>query len=639
MKTINQIVGQLDEQLGTASDPITRVDLLNRQAYELRHSDTSASLEKSREAVTLSESAGYEKGLAQALLNVGFSEMVQANYEAAFAIFFRASSIFESLGDPEGRGHALYNIGVTYSRTGDYSEAVTILEQSLSIRRSLHDKEGEAACLMQLAYIYERFGNDTEALDYYNDCIELRKEIGDIAGIGAALVGTGIIRQKRKEFGAAEADLKKSLAIREEIGEVHGWLVSMNYLAELYIIQQKLGEAESYLDTAIRKANEQVPPFAANLCRLYTSLSKVHVATGRFPEAIDMLQQALEAALKANLKYLLYDIYLSLSQVYKQKGDLAQALESYESFHLVREEVINLSANARLKNLALSNQMEVERKESEIFRLRNTELKEAYEQLQRTQEQLVQTEKLAYLGHLIAGIAHEIQNPLNFVNNFADVSLELLEELIEEQRAQGSSESTVLADIRLNLQKIAFHGKRADSIVKSMLQHSRSSNDQKEPTDINTLIDEYLRLSYESAKAKDKSFRVQMETVFDRRIEKINIIPQDIGRVLLNLFNNAFYAVLEKKKNLNSFEPAVRVQTALVGDGVEITVWDNGTGIPKNQTNKIYQPFYTTKPTGEGTGLGLSLSYDIITKGHGGELRVQTEEGTFTAFTVRLPLS
>lgn len=277
---------------------------------------------------------------------------------------------------------------------------------------------------------------------------------------------------------------------------------------------------------------------------------------------------------------------------------------------------------------------------------RTTELATSLNQLKLTQSQLVQSEKLASLGELTAGIAHEIQNPLNFVNNFSEVSIELMDELIQEMQDGNFAEiSSISTDVKQNLEKINYHGKRADSIVKGMLQHSRSSNGLKELTDINALADEYLRLAYHGLRAKDKSFNAGMKTNLDPSLSadengngKINIVSQDIGRVILNLITNAFYVVDQKKRNAQTgYDPMVVVSTKRKNESVEISVKDNGTGIPQKVLDKIFQPFFTTKPTGQGTGLGLSLSYDIV-KAHGGDLKVETKEGEGSEFIISLPV-
>jgi signal transduction histidine kinase len=270
---------------------------------------------------------------------------------------------------------------------------------------------------------------------------------------------------------------------------------------------------------------------------------------------------------------------------------------------------------------------------------RTKELKHSLEELRSTQAQLIQSEKMASLGELTAGIAHEIQNPLNFVNNFSDVNQEMIDEAGEEiDKGNIGQVKNILNDIKENSAKISHHGKRADAIVKGMLQHSRISTGQKESTDINALTDEYLRLSYHGIRAKDKSFNATLQTNFDASIGRINIVPQDIGRVILNILNNAFYAVNEKKsQSSETYEPTISVFTKRVSNRIEIVVKDNGDGIPQKVIDKIFQPFFTTKPTGQGTGLGLSLSYDII-KAHGGEIKVQTKEGEGSEFLVQLPV-
>jgi signal transduction histidine kinase/ligand-binding sensor domain-containing protein len=269
------------------------------------------------------------------------------------------------------------------------------------------------------------------------------------------------------------------------------------------------------------------------------------------------------------------------------------------------------------------------------------EIEKAYTELKTTQKQLIHAEKMASLGELTAGIAHEIQNPLNFVNNFSEVNFDLLSDMKDElSKGNVTEAATIASTIAENEQKILHHGKRAELIVKSMLQHSRSSSGQKEPTDINSLADEYLRLAYHGLRAKVKNFNVRLETEFDPRIGKINVDPQDIGRVLLNLINNALYAVSQRQLTSagNEFEPQVSVKSKLVSGKVVISVSDNGIGIREEVVGKIFQPFFTTKPPGQGTGLGLSLSYDIITKGHGGELKVDTAEGRGSTFTIILPV-
>ncbi len=323
--------------------------------------------------------------------------------------------------------------------------------------------------------------------------------------------------------------------------------------------------------------------------------------------------------------FVLFFSWILFKRYDQQKKEIAQQALDKERF--AKEKEIERSELIEQQKAGLEEQVTK----------RTAELKQSLEELKSTQSQLIQSEKMASLGELTAGIAHEIQNPLNFVNNFSEVNNELVDEINNENDIDGIK--AIANDIKQNSEKILFHGKRADAIVKGMLQHSRQTSGTKEPTDINALCDEYLRLSYHGLRAKDKNFNADFKTDFDENIGSINIIQQDIGRVLLNLYNNAFYAVSEKKKTADEdYQPTVSIQTKKINDKIEVRVKDNGNGIPQNIVDKIFQPFFTTKPTGQGTGLGLSLSYDII-KAHGGEIKMKTKEGEGSEFIIQLPIT
>jgi len=407
-------------------------------------------------------------------------------------------------------------------------------------------------------------------------------------------------------------------------------------------------------------------------------LTLVRIKQNRLNEAIELLKKDI-----IRLKNFRLDIlrdYKMLAALYEQTGNYEKANEANNTFISLQD---SLQADQnKYRSLSFETEQEMNEKELSITKLQsenkisaltrnfsfgmagllfllagvvyyrykakqkaNKVLETTLTNLKSTQAQLIQSEKMASLGELTAGIAHEIQNPLNFVNNFSEVNKELLVEMKDEIEKGNYEEVKAIADdVKQNLDKINHHGKRADAIVKGMLQHSRSSSGVKEPTDINALCNEYLRLSYHGLRAKDKNFNATMKTDFDNSIGNINIIPQDIERVVLNLLTNAFYAVDEKKKlNIPGYEPTVTVSTRLLnppsgGRGAEIRVSDNGNGIPQKVLDKIFQPFFTTKPTGQGTGLGLSLSYDIV-KAHGGEIKVDTKEGDGSVFILNLPTS
>ena len=384
----------------------------------------------------------------------------------------------------------------------------------------------------------------------------------------------------------------------------------------------------------------------------------IRIEQKKYAEAVDFLKKDLIRIQNFRIEKL--RDYKLLADVYEKTGDNLAAKESYKTYINLQDSVI--ADQNKYNAISFEAEQQMNEKELSIGKLTNQTkisnltrnftigiaalfiilagtiyyrfqskkkangvLEKTLADLRATQSQLIQSEKMASLGELTAGIAHEIQNPLNFVNNFSEVNTELIDELQQELKTGNTEEAMAISnDIKANEEKINHHGKRADAIVKGMLQHSSSGTGKKEPTDINKLADEYLRLAYHGLRAKDKTFNATMITDFDDSIGMINVIPQDIGRVVLNLITNAFYVVDEKKKQLGEgYEPTVTVSTRKNNRKVEIMVKDNGNGIPEKVLDKIFQPFFTTKPTGQGTGLGLSLSYDIV-KVHGGELKVET---------------
>ena len=373
------------------------------------------------------------------------------------------------------------------------------------------------------------------------------------------------------------------------------------------------------------------------LLRSYTALSEYHKAAGNNDSAVkyqsliikinDSLFNSKQAQQFQNIDF----------DEQQRQHQIEAAKSAYRNKLRTEVLIAGLIIFLFLAVILLRNNRH-RKKANALLSRQKKELQSALATLKATQKQLIQSEKMASLGELTAGIAHEIQNPLNFVNNFSEVNTELLEEMKQEIDKGNFQQAKAIADdIIENEEKIIHHGKRADAIVKGMLQHSRSGSGQKELTDINTLADECLRLSYHGMRAKDKSFNVEIKTDFDNSIGAINIIPQDIGRVLLNLFTNAFYAVTEKKKQVgDGYEPIISVSTKKLTDKIELRVRDNGNGIPQKVLDKIFQPFFTTKPTGQGTGLGLSLSYDII-KAHSGELKAETKENEGAEFIIQLP--
>jgi len=461
------------------------------------------------------------------------------------------------------------------------------------------------------------------------------------------------------ETGAlAEAEelIKKCWQLIEEnnipVGARPGTMAPDYYLALVRIKQNRLNDAIELL----KKDIVRLKNFRLDILRDYKMMAALYEQTGNYEKANDAHKTfiSLNDSLQAD-----QNKYRSLSfETEQEMNEKELSITKLQSENKISALTRNFSFGMAGLLLLLAGVVYYRYKSKQKANLVLQEQKQKVEttlkELKSTQSQLIQSEKMASLGELTAGIAHEIQNPLNFVNNFSEVSREMIDELKPFDKLRVTAEQEeLLNDIDANLEKISHHGKRAAEIVKGMLQHSRSSSGIKEPTDINALCDEYLRLSYHGLRAKDKNFNATMKTDFDNSIGKINIIPQDIGRVVLNLLTNAFYAVGEKSSiwnlqsgnKIDAYTPTVSVSTKKVDSKVEIKVTDNGNGIPQKVLDKIFQPFFTTKPTGQGTGLGLSLSYDIV-KAHGGELKVETKEarpddpvgrGEGSTFSIQIP--
>ena len=562
----------------------------------------------------------------------------------------------------------------------DFSETIPNALSALSIYKPLNDKLGVASAHLVLQAAYR------EARDYRNALMHALsgEQIAEVNGLRGALVFPGYrlaplflaeIGQTyllMNQLDSAELYTQKSIA-QNELFNGAKWNFPIYLLATIQSLQGNYQLAMENYHLAIPLAIQN--GFFRDTIQIFSGMSTLFRKTGELDSSIYYARIVANAwTPESEIKNLL-EAVSNLAQVYKMRGNGDSALKYTELSHALEDsilsnekdrEVQNLTFNERLKQQEILAEQAKYKSRVQLYTLsaglfalflliailwRNnrqkqkakSEIERAYSDLKATQSQLIQSEKMASLGELTAGIAHEIQNPLNFVKNFSEVSNEMIDEMNAQLNKGDTGEAKLIAaEIKQNLEKINHHGKRADEIVKSMLQHSRGSSGKKELTDINALVDEYLRLAYHGMRAKDKFFSVTTKTDLDNSIGKMNIIPQDMGKVILNLINNAFYAVDEKKKALHppkggvEYEPTVTVSTKKFEDKVLISVKDNGIGISQTILDKIFQPFFTTKPTGQGTGLGLSLSYDIV-KAHGGEIKIKTKEEEGAEFVVSLP--
>jgi len=675
-----------------------KIDDLNDNAWRVRIIDSPKAFDLSHESVKLARQIDYPKGLAEGLRSLGFCYVRLFKNDKALPLLKESLSLFETLNDVKGqgvvyeylgiiernwgnlgasldllfKGHHLilnedspeilaticYQIGVTYKHLGNYENALDYLFQSLSVAKSTHFELMEAYAINIIGSVYFDNGDYKHALKYYQQGLVARHQSHDKWGEAGSLDNIGFTFLKLKDYKQAIHFCTKSLEISQSTDDKKGQANTLLHLAEIYKETGDLKKAveNSNISLDIRRVRGDKRGEVEALLFIADLRSE---EIEQDSQIFELLSYALAIAEEIKSQDLISKTHYNFYEYYSRKKNYKKSLFHLESNLHMEKELHKNAIAQKVLNLEISYKANEARKEADAIRQRNEELKRfnkkikqqkkrlenALTELKATQAQLIQSEKMASLGELTAGIAHEIQNPLNFVNNFSEVSKELIEEMMEElQKGHTEEVETLAKDIIENLEKVTHHGKRADSIVKGMLQHSRTSTGIKESTNINVLTDEYFRLAYHGLRAKDKTFNVTMNTDFDHSIGKIEVIPQDMGRVILNLINNAFYAVSEKKKQLKDktpdeqYKPTVLVRTRKSGNSVEIDVNDNGNGIPKTLVDKIYQPFFTTKPTGQGTGLGLSLSYDIV-KAHGGELKVKTEKGQGTVFSILLPLS
>ena len=647
--------------LKNAANDTIRMDIYESLGWYYQQINRDSMLFYADRELQLARQLNQKLDEAEALTLRGNAFMGLENYPQALELYMQALHIAEDSASEKNTRHLpwgqpvdyrLYIIGMNhlymgslYEETGNINKQISILQKAIKFADSIHDPRLEAWASGDLGGAY----------------IKLNK-------LDSAL----LLEQKALAVLSKERDYYEGLQLNR-IGEIYFRKGDINLSREAWFKAAQIGEERINLWTLV--------PSYISLGKLYQSVKKTDSSLLFANKALQTYQRLKDPSGIATADSLLSLIYSDQNNRDSSFAYLKLATALKDSLHLAKINKLN-----EFQNIGFNEQMRLKELEEEkiktqtkirtyamltgiaVFMLiafmlyrNNRNRKKANELLQQqkeeigeqkknvehtltelrsTQAQLIQSEKMASLGELTAGIAHEIQNPLNFVNNFSDVNKELLVEMKEEMAKGNMDDANDIAnDVIANEEKINHHGKRAEAIVKGMLQHSQTSTGQKEPTDINKLVDEYLRLSCHGLRAKDNSFNATLKTDFDETIGNINIIPQDIGRVLLNLFNNAFYAVVEKKKRqLEGYEPNVSVSSKKMGDAISIIVKDNGSGIPQNIKEKIFQPFFTTKPTGQGTGLGLSLVYDII-KAHGGEIKVETKEGEATTFIVILPLN
>jgi two-component system, NtrC family, sensor kinase len=620
----------LQKQLSTAKTDTVFVMALSGMASYYKFNNTDSALYYGYKALNLAQKINFPEGEANALFELGIAYANLGNFTKAVQLVLKSEKLADKNNLKYIKAECLFSMGNLYYQIKDYRKALYYQKKSNALFNLLdvfQSKQYYVVTLSSIGLTYK----DSDILDsafyYYHLAEDMIKDSVKANWVNNfVFLNLGNIYQQTGNKKIANSYFHRSIS---NAWSNHFLFEPLIALAETHYQNNDLDSCKHYAEISLNIARSS--KFYPDIIRASNLCAKIY-AKSDWKKAYEFANQAVEYQDSLNSVSNIASLETAIE--YDEQERLFELESAKSEFRSRIRMNIFLGSSFTLIVIAIFLFIIYRRKQKAKQNIEN-----AYNQLKSTQAQLIQSEKMASLGELTAGIAHEIQNPLNFVNNFSDLNKELIDELKEELIVGNRHSAEELAnDIRENEEKINHHGKRADAIVKGMLQHSRTSNGQKEPTDINALADEYLRLSFHGLRAKDKSFNAEFKTDFDPNLPKINVIPQDIGRVLLNLINNAFYAVSEKSKlQATSYKPQVIVSTKKVNTKIEICVTDNGPGIPSEIKDKIFQPFFTTKPTGQGTGLGLSLSYDIV-KAHGGELKVDSEEGVGTVFNIVLKL-
>jgi signal transduction histidine kinase len=638
-------LSKLHLELANAPNDTIRMDVYNSIGLLYAETNRDSSIWYRKKSLELAQKLQLKINEADILVGQGYILLTLDNYPEALRALNKAVNILENnpnaanpftftngqsdVGSGESTlAVARFVLGLLYRQTGNVSSLIDIFNSTIQIAEVVQDTSILSLSYMFLAETYYDMAEIDTALYFLEKSMPLFLN-SNLKYKGVALVDYGKIYLKQGDLVAAKKVLKEAIEMGESYANEVVVADASLMLSELFLESNKIDSSLIYAEKALAIYRKIKLP--TGIAEANENLSQIYLRQKNNAKAIYYLnesKQISDSLHKVEKNRLLefqnigFDEQIRLEELEKESIQVKAEFRIYVLstaiglFILISFFLFRISRNRKRANEQLQQQKDA--------------LQDALNNLKSTQNQLIHAEKMASLGELTAGIAHEIQNPLNFVNNFSELNKELIDEQLEEMEKGDFEEAKELAQMmKANGEKINHHGKRADAIVKGMLAHSRTSSGEKVETDINAIADEYLRLSYHGLRAKDHNFNADFKTDFDPNLPKVNVIPQDIGRVLLNLINNAFQACVEVE------EPFVQVATRKTENGIQISVSDNGPGIPENIKDKIFQPFFTTKPTGQGTGLGLSLSYDII-KAHGGSLSISSKTDDSTIFIIHL---
>ena len=617
----------LSSVLQSKQDTAT-VDVLLKLAGSYQFKDPATSLSYAQAALDSSRRLKFEKGIVKSLIQTAEANRPLGNFIEGLKMQREALELSKKIGDKNSEANSTGFIGIEYFELKHFEESISYLKKAVAMRSSMAFHPVDRLYNVYIARAY----------------IETRKY------------------DSARHFLKAAAPRTWTFNVAE--------MMTMYAFGDYYFHVDQTDSAYFYWMKALKTAAVRQNVVPNLVSRTSAKLSKLFSLKNQLDSSLYYARHGFKIARKRKLNPRILDTSLQLADLHRKKANADSALYYLDIALAANDSIFGIDKINELQLFQLEEQRrnhEIEQAKeryqnnirlvtvvsitaiilvASVFLLRNNRIKQktnlalqqTLQELKATQSQLVQSEKMASLGELTAGIAHEIQNPLNFVNNFSELNKELICELKNEVGRKNLEEiQSIAINIESNEEKIRHHGQRADAIVKSMLQHSRANSGKKELTDLNVMCDEYVRLAYHGLRSKDKSADVKVETHFDPSLLKVSVVPQDIGRVILNLINNSFYAVIEKyNTSITGYMPTVKISTKQLTGNVEIHVEDNGTGIRDSIKEKIFQPFFTSKPTGQGTGLGLSLSYDII-KAHGGTLDVDSKEGLGSKFIIQLP--
>jgi two-component system, NtrC family, sensor kinase len=688
-----QSVQSLQDELQTLSQSpnyakdTVYLNKANELAFLLAETNPDSAFPFLDNQIQLCRKANFKKGESNALKIYGNALQNKGDFSGSLGYYEEALKIAESLPSEELVPGILNNIGLVNYNLGNYAEALSRFYEAIKGSERTGNLYVKAAALNNIALIYYEQEKLEEAKTKYREMLEIYSKLGNQGRMILAYNNIGDVELKQNRPLEALKNLTIAHSSALDLQSPEFIEMTARTLAGIYAALDSADNAERFYLQSIDIAREKGygVPYSHSLI----GLADLYFNQGKFQEALAYANEGLVQAQQMGQLMQLRNANELMAKILEKQGNFEAALDNYKLFKQYNDSINN--TQGRRLATALESEYEFSKKTLEfeksslrqrwlifstvlglitflvilflVFRNKNklnkaynslkeknreiehknTVLENTLTQLKSTQQLLIQSEKMASLGELTAGIAHEIQNPLNFVNNFSELSMEMLDDINQEIDKGDYEEVKILtAELKGNLSRISNHGKRAGSIVKGMLEHSRKNEGKREMTDINQLADECLRLSFHGLRAKEKTFNADFKSELDPSLPQLAVVSQDIGRVLLNLVNNAFYACTDqigdsKVAGAAEIKPLVMISTQKTQKEIIITVKDNGPGIPESIKDKIFQPFFTTKPSGKGTGLGLSLSYDIV-KAHGGELKVESTVGSGTSFFIHLPI-